>query len=86
MQFPRIHLNGSSAESLIADYLQAFDAVALAVKALERVDVNGRDYYVINSEAASVAMREHRERLAKLRTVRDELMDIAVHIQRQRTR
>lgn len=83
MQLPLIHLNGSSPERLLGQYRDALDAVNAAVEALQRVDVNARDYYPISPDAASAAIREHRERLEKLRGVSRDLLAVCEDIQRQ---
>ncbi len=80
MQFPRVHMNGTSAASLFAQYETALNAVTAAIEAHQKIECHGRDYYVISSEAASIAYREHRERFAKLEQVRQELEDLAVHV------
>jgi hypothetical protein len=80
MQLPHIHLNGTSAQSLLDQYVAAGQAVHNAVTALSAVDVNGRDYYPISSQATSIAVSEHRERLDKLRSVHSDLQRIAEHI------
>jgi hypothetical protein len=46
MQKPTIHLNGTSADSLLRDDEAAHDAVTQAISALAQVAPHGRDYYV----------------------------------------
>ena len=83
MQFPRIHLNGSSAESLLEQYRRAVVAVANACTVVGDIDVNGRDYYVINSGAFTIARHEHIERRRKLKALYDELAEVYHDIERQ---
>ena len=83
MQYPRIHINGSSAESLLREYQRARLALADALYALRNIDVNGRDYYVINSGAASIAMREHQERVAAIQRVLEDMTAIHENITKQ---
>lgn len=80
MQFPRIHLNGTSAQSLLAEHIAALAAVEDAIAAVQAITCHGRDYYVISSEAASTAFAEKTERLNKLISVRDDLDKLATYL------
>ena len=75
MQLPQLNINGTDGEALMNEYREAARALGKAIEALEAVTVHGRDYQTLAnaSSAASDAYREHRERLAKLRTVHGEL-------------
>lgn len=86
MIFPTLHLNGSSADSLIKDYQEAADAAYEAVKALGNVDFHGRDYYTQDTDgkAFQQARDEHLARLAKLESVRVELGQILLNVVDQR--
>lgn len=73
MMVPTIHLNGTSRESLVADYEAALDAVRAALDALCATAPNGRDYYPQGASAYGVAEQDHYVRLGHLRVVADEL-------------
>ncbi len=83
MQFPRIHMNGTSGPELLKQYVAAVEAVQAAIHAVRAIEVHGRDYYTINSEAASTAHHEHLVRIGKLDGVREELERIAVDVHDQ---
>ena len=79
MQLPVIHMNGTSAEELLAGYQKAARAVELASRALCDASPNGRDYYPAAPQALEVAVQEHYARLAKLREVATELDALMEH-------
>lgn len=71
---PSVHLNGSSRDTLRDGYAQAHTAVEAAIREVERVEVNARDYYVQGDAVFTRARREHVERLSALQRVADELL------------
>lgn len=71
--FPRLHLNGSSAEALLAPLMKARSATRDALAALTATGPHGRDYYVQGEGALGAAGDEHWERLRKLEAVLGEL-------------
>lgn len=73
---PIIHLNGSSAESLLEDNAQAHHAVRKAIEALAAVAPNARDYYPKGDDAYRSARREHEERMLALLSVQNALVEI----------
>jgi hypothetical protein len=77
MQFPHIHINGTDAETLRDNYLKAMNAASALIDALRDCAPNGRDYYTISSDAASVAMTEHLARQRMADTVYRELQALA---------
>lgn len=79
---PTLNPNGSSAFDLIDPRRTAMDHLMDAIEALKQVTPNGRDYP--NDTLACVADRvTHFDRLAALHTLREELLDEALHIQKQ---
>ena len=79
---PTLNPNGSSAFDLIDPRRTAMDHLMDAIEALKQVTPNGRDYP--NNTLACVADRvTHFDRLAALHTLREELLDEALHIQQQ---
>ena len=79
MQLPHIHLNGTPAETLERQYYNAVYAVSEALEDLRKIETHGRDYYAISSDAINVAVSEHRERVAKLESVKADLERLVLH-------
>lgn len=73
MTVPTVHLNGTSRQALLDGYQAAYEAVREAYATLQGTYPNGRDYYPQGPLAIAGAMAEHEARLAKLRTVQEEL-------------
>jgi len=84
-QFPQINLNGTDAKVLLDEYMNAIAGVANAIECLKQVTCHGRDYQTLPDmrDAASIAFREHGERLEKLQQVHNDLHAIAIEIDRQ---
>ena len=79
---PVLNINGTSAFDLIDPRRTAMDLINEVIEALKQVTPNGRDYP--NNTMACVADRvTHFDRLAALHTLREELLDEALHIQKQ---
>lgn len=80
MTKPSIHLNGTSAQSLTDDYVEAMRAVSDAFdKVSKHAAPNGRDYYPQGDRVIDAALAEHRARLTKLAEVKAELEQLAIH-------
>ncbi|GMV18344.1 MAG: hypothetical protein AMXMBFR56_65680 [Polyangiaceae bacterium] len=73
---PRIHLNGSHGPELFSKLRVALDALLAAEKAVAETAPNARDYYTISDAAFGIAAREHANRMASLRELREELLDV----------
>jgi hypothetical protein len=73
---PMIHLNGTSKDVLATQYNDAVTVLRGAIQALEDAAPNARDYYPMGEAAPLQAIREHGERLKKLRSVLSELTEI----------
>ena len=81
---PTLNINGSSAFDLINPRRNAMDLINELIEALKQVTPNGRDYPSDLEQVALVADRNiHFDRLAALHTLREELLDEALHIQQQ---
>lgn len=79
---PTLNINGSSADDLIEPRIAAYDALQAAIKALQQVTPNGRDYPGDND--ACVADRQaHYDRLAALQAIATEIVAEAVLIKEQ---
>ncbi len=79
MQYPTIHLNGTSEESLLDGYSSANNALLAAIAALEACSPNGRDYYVDGCDI-NAACSEHKNRIADLTAVRRDINKLAEHV------
>jgi hypothetical protein len=79
---PILNNNGSSAFDLIDPRRTAMDLLLDVIDALKQVTPNGRDYP--GDTLACVADRAtHFDRLAALHTLREELLDEALYIQKE---
>ena len=79
---PILNNNGSSAFDLIDQRRTAMDCLMDAIEALKQVAPNGRDY-LGQYDLLAADRTLHFDRLAALHTLREELLDEALHIQQQ---
>ena len=80
---PTLNINGSSADDLIEPRRDASDALQAAIKALQQVTPNGRDYP--GQPDQCVADRQaHYDRLAALMAIATEIMSEAIYIKEQK--
>jgi len=72
---PTLNLNGTSKRALISEVRAAIHALFEAEAALEKMTVHGRDYQTTDTPDVHFlqARKEHRERLAALTRIREEL-------------
>lgn len=77
---PTIHLNGTPRERLLAQLQEASQAVFQAIDKLAATSPNQRDYYSQPPEAWKAAVAQHSSRGQRLRSVMDELDEIANRI------
>jgi hypothetical protein len=82
---PSVHLNGTSAASLIDQYNTAARAVWTALREVEGAGPNQRDYYPQGDLAWTRAKAQHDVRLQALRRVANELREIADYVSEQRS-
>jgi len=83
MILPTLNINGSSADDLIQPRIAAYDALRDAIKALQQVTPNGRDYPGDNDQC--VADRQaHYTRLKAIHTIATEIVAEAVNIKDQK--
>lgn len=83
IQYPVVHLNGTSVGSLLTGYLDASDAILRVLTLMEAACPNMRDYYPLPdaADAYTLAVREHEARVTVLRKVRAELRALADHVE-----
>jgi hypothetical protein len=79
---PTLNINGSSADDLIQPRRDAYDALQAAIKALQQVTPNGRDYPGDNDRCV-VDRQAHYARLKAIHTIAAELVAEAVLIKEQ---
>lgn len=79
MIMPTIHSNGTSAESLREQYVSAHHAADAAMKAVAKIDFNGRDYYPQGADAFSQAQAEFQKHVQAMATSMKYFMDVAMH-------
>lgn len=71
---PVIHLNGTSAKTLMAEVQAAHEAICTARAALCAMTVHQRDHYVKHDKQSfEFAQREHVARIRKLDEIKAEL-------------
>ena len=79
---PILNINGTSGEELIQTRRKAIEALDAAMKALQEMTPNGRDYP--GQQERCRADRElHYSRFAQLDAMRNRILDEAVEIMRQ---
>lgn len=81
---PYVNLNGSTAQSLLADYVHAKNAVDAALTELSKVTPHGRDYQTVSRDVFERAQRQHRRRVMLLTLVSEELTEISLALAKQR--
>ncbi len=74
---PTVHLNGTSRQELLQQFLAARTALRAARDAMCAAAPNGRDYYVQNTGAFSIARDQHTERLQRIEALIAEYETLA---------
>ena len=77
---PTVHLNGTSEKMLMEGYRAAFEACSKALDALHEIEFHPRDYYPQGQEAWEKAHSENCSRIARISSVKNELLTIAMHV------
>lgn len=79
---PTIHMNGSGIKNLTEDLETAYAAVREALEKVARAAPNMRDYYVQDKpdEAFALAVKEHTERMEKLRNIMKDYEDLGEYL------
>jgi hypothetical protein len=80
---PTVHFNGTTASDLIAQLREAYAAIGVASKTLQRAAPHGRDYYPQGDHAFAAARDAHLLRIAKLESVREELLELSFAVRNQ---
>jgi hypothetical protein len=79
---PTLNLNGSSADDLTLPRMAAYDALRDAIKALQQVTPNGRDYPGDNDQCVT-DRGSHYIRLKAINTIAAEIIAEALAIKEQ---
>lgn len=81
--FPFIHRNGTSAATLYREADEARDALVEALKRVEAMTPNQRDYYpVVKNEPRRfhIALHQYQSRVIRLKTLIGEVEKIVEHL------
>jgi hypothetical protein len=73
LQKPMVHRNGTARSDLVEQFCNAASAIHKAMRVVEHAAPNARDYYPLGDMAFKRASAEYQDRLARLRSVADEL-------------
>ena len=80
---PTVNPNGTSPGELLEQHELAISGLRSAISTLAAAAPNCRDYQIATPDAFASATNEHRDRLARLESVMDELEQLAEHISDQ---
>jgi len=80
---PTIHLNGTSKDTLMAEYYAAYKAIKESINTLLDATLNGRDYYPQGSDAFYQARAERQDALSKLHQVKSYIEEMITGIAEQ---
>jgi hypothetical protein len=75
---PTVHINGTSVVDLIRQATRVTRALNAALRAMEEVAPNGRDYYPQGPLALNQALAEHKARVALVERLRQEYDELAM--------
>lgn len=81
--FPTVHINGSSAESLMDGFETAIEALRRAIECVGDTAPHARDYYIQDPGEFERAKQQHAARIEALRLVRIELEAIRASVETQ---
>ena len=74
---PKVNLNGTMGKDLLRQVTDAGRGVRKAMEALGEAAPNGRDYLPQGAGDYQLAAKQHADRMARLKSVYDELQDVA---------
>jgi hypothetical protein len=83
MKKPSIHLNGTSAGSLLNAYMKAYNALRAAEHALLDTEPHARDYSPQQETAYAEARKEYMHRIASITQAKYDINELIVHVQDQ---
>lgn len=84
LTYPLVHMNGSGKDSLLDGYRNAWEALSKAMDALQATSPHMRDYYPLKdgSKLYERARRQHLDRSAALEQIKDDMKELARHVQK----
>ena len=85
MLAPLVHLNGSSADTLIEQYERSMGALRKALDAMREGYPNARDYYPQGDDAFRLAREQYDARIRAVDNVLAELGLLAENVYEQKT-
>lgn len=74
---PTVHMNGTSRQELLKQFLDARSALRTAYSSMCAAAPNGRDYYVQSRDAFTTAQEQHRDRLQRIEALITEYETLA---------
>lgn len=80
---PTIHLNGTGAKSLMADYEAAYDALRNLQGKMSAIEFNARDYYVDGPESWEAACDARCKINQKIKDIKTYIDTHLMHIHDQ---
>ncbi len=82
MEYPTVHLNGTSKQALLDQQIDAINALRVAASAMRAASPHQRDYYVKKDQAVAWARarEEHVLRLRAIDALINELTEIAKEV------
>ena len=81
---PTLNLNGTTGAELAEQCRAAWVALQAALEALQGMAPHGRDYQTAGADSYKVAREQYIDRVRRLESVKDEIMDIYEAIEKQR--
>jgi hypothetical protein len=83
IKFPTVHLNGTAAEELMRQNLEALKFLQEADSYLANASPHGRDYYVQEEGSFQQAVKEHEARRAAIAKIIEEITEIYLRVSDQ---
>jgi hypothetical protein len=80
---PKVNLNGTRGKDLLDQVIDAGHGVSKAMDALDDAAPHGRDYLPQGQGEYPLAAKQHADRMARLKSVYDELQQVAMLIANQ---
>lgn len=80
IEFPVVHLNGTSRNTLLEGYSAASDAIYDAMQKVRKIEFNGRDYYPKGPSSFERARDQFHAALKKLEEAREYFTAISCEL------
>jgi hypothetical protein len=76
MQIPTVHSNGSGEKNLTKQIKDVYVALHDVIDVMRQASPHGRDYYTQEDGAFEKARDEHEARIAKVKSVMDDMLKL----------